>query len=88
MVNELQTELGVVTDPFDITKLTVKDLKLELKGRGLPITRLKAILRERLMQHMIAHRENGEEVAEDDELGEEGNAYDTFQGDESWEAEV
>ena len=88
MVDEIQTELGVVTDPFDIAKLTVKDLKLELKERGLSITGLKAVPRERLLQHMIVQRENGEEVVGDDELGEEGNAYDTFQGDESWEAEV
>ena len=37
---------------------------------------------------MIAQRGNGEEVVEDDMLGEEGNIYDTFEGDKSWEAEV
>ena len=54
MVNILQTELSVVADPFDIAKLTVKDLKLELKGRGQPVTELKAVLKERLLRHMIA----------------------------------
>ena len=61
-------------------------LKLELKERGLPITRLKAVLKERLLKYMITERGNGDDTVEDDALCEAGNAYDTVEDDELCEA--
>ena len=88
VVNTLQAEHNVVAHGFDISKLTVKDLRLELTERGLLTTGLKPVLKERLLQHMIAQRGHAEEVVEDHMLGEEENRNDRFEGDESWEAEV
>ena len=88
VVKKIQIEQGVNTDPYGITKLTVKDLKLELKERGLPITGLKAVLRDRLLQHMIAQCGNGDDAVEDDEVCEVENVYDTVEDDELHDAMV
>jgi len=84
-VKQLQIEQGVATDPYGITKLTVKDLKLQLKERGLPITGLKPVLKHRLLQYMIAQSGNGDDAVEDDEVCEAG---DTVEDDELCDAVV
>ena len=63
----------------------MKDLKLQLKERGLPITGLKAVLKDRLLQYMIAQSGNGDDAVEDDEVCEAG---DTVEEDELCDAVV
>ena len=87
-VKELEKEQGANADPFGIDKLLVKDLKLQLKERGLPITGLKTALKEPLLQYMRTERGNEDGTVEDNELCEADNTYDTVEDDELCEAVV
>ena len=46
----MEIEDDAVVDPYGIAKLTVKDLKVELKERGLLVTGLKLVFKEQLVQ--------------------------------------
>ena len=66
----------------------MKDLKLELKERGLPITGLKTVLKDLLLQYMITQSVNGDDAVENDEVYKARNAYDTVEDDELRDAVV
>ena len=88
VVKQLRIEQGTHADPYGIGKLTVKDLKLELKERGLPINGFKAALKERLLQYMRTERGDEDDTVEENELCKADNAYDTVEDDELCEAVV
>ena len=59
---------NTVADLYGIEKFTVKDLKVELKYRGVLVTELAPILKEQFVKYMIKNSSVRDYTVEDDGL--------------------
>ena len=69
VVKKLVIEDDAVLDPYRTAQITVKDLKVELKERGLPAIGLTPVLKEQLVQYLIENGVVRDDTVENDGLG-------------------